>query len=83
MAETKISNFNFENWGAGETLKIAYRPNMRLTKFLELCHYGYKKITNFTLILNLQYYLSEKMPPKKVIAKNIILNSYVEKMHVL
>jgi hypothetical protein len=67
----------------GRPLKIAYGPNMRLKKISELCHYGYKKITNFTLILNLQSYLSEKMPPKKVIAKNIILNSYVEKMHVL
>jgi len=55
---------------------------MRLTKFLELCHYGYK-YHKFYADFKFAIYLSEKMPPKKVVAKNIILNSYVEKMHVL
>ena len=29
MAKTKVSIFNFENLGAGEALKIAFRPIMR------------------------------------------------------
>jgi hypothetical protein len=37
--------------------------------FLEIGHIGYKKIENFMLILKLQTYLSDKMPPKKVIQK--------------
>jgi hypothetical protein len=34
--------------------------------FLEIGHIGHKKIENFMLILKMQTYLSDKMPPKKV-----------------
>jgi hypothetical protein len=35
--------------------------------FLEIGHIGYQKIENFMLISKMQTYLSDKMPPKKVI----------------
>jgi hypothetical protein len=38
--------------------------------FFETGHIGYKKIKNVMLILKIQTYLSEKMPPKKLKLKN-------------
>jgi hypothetical protein len=35
--------------------------------FIEIGHIGYQKIENFMLISKMQIYLSDKMPPKKVI----------------
>jgi hypothetical protein len=38
--------------------------------FLEIGHIGHQKIENFMLISKMQTYLSDKMPPKKVIIEN-------------
>jgi hypothetical protein len=36
---------------------------------IEIGHIGYQKIKNFMLVSKMQTYLSDKMPPQKVIIK--------------
>jgi hypothetical protein len=38
---------------------------------IEIGHIGYQKIENFMLISKMQTYLSDKMPPKKVIIEKL------------